>query len=303
VRVRLFDKDVAGDDDDVTLETGVSDAAGRFTVTYAPDRELNFSDIFLPYLRFDYAVNSAQRVHYAFIQPFKTVYELPEISPVVFDPAEHGFQFLNSFPGFWIPFSIPAIPDIPPIKPSDKYGLCGGMIAAAYDFLLAGREIPQRKRRPGRARPLHQYIHQRQVDSLGRFGRQVVRFFRWMALSDAAVQIRTRNEWDRLRARLDAGNPTPIGLVYIGVQDSLEIWKNHQVLACKYTTEGDEIRIQIYDPNFPKRNNVAVISRPDGQGGLRSEQRIGHSRRKHLRGFFTMPYTPVVPPAELTVDS
>lgn len=303
VRVRLMDKDGEAQED-VTVEEGLSDNAGRFMVTYAPGRQLNFSDIFLPYLRFDYALNAGARVHHAFIQPFQTVYNLPEISPTRFVPAVHGFQFSNSFPGFWIPFSIPAIPDIPPIKPADHYGLCGGLVCAAYDFLLAGREIPQQRRRPGRARPLHQYIHRRQVDSLGRFGRQVVRFFRWMTLSDDAVQIRTGNELSRLRQKLDSGNPAPLGLVYIGVQDSLAIWKNHQVLACGYTVEETgRITIQLYDPNYPRRNDVTLVCTSTGRSGLQCVQKIGSERRKPVRGFFLMPYTPVTPPAGLTTSA
>jgi hypothetical protein len=177
------------------------------------------------------------------------------------------------------------------------------MAAAALDFLVHGRDIPMRRRRPGRAKPLHQYIHQRQVDSLGMFGSQVERFVRWMILSDAAVQKRTGAEFDKLRQKLDDGQPAPIGLVYVSAKDSLKVWKNHQVLACRYKDVSGEISIQIYDPNHPRNNNVFIVCKKDGRGGLKSEQRIGDSRTKNVRGFFIMPYNPVEPPAALTVDS
>lgn len=304
VRVRLFDKDFGKDkDDDLTVREGRSSGNGRFTVTYDKNRSLDFADIYLPYLRFEYTLNNSERTHFAYIQPFKKTYQIPENPPLEFIPAKHGFQFVNRFPGFWIPFSIPSIPDIPPTSKDDIYGLCGGMVATAYDFLLANRPIPKRRRRPGRAQPLHQYLHERQVDSLDTLGKQVVRFARWMALSDEAVQRRTRNEFAKLKQKLDDGNPAPIGLVYVKAQDTLQIWQNHQVLACNYEEQGGHIKIQLYDPNYPRTNDGHLLCQSDGKGGLLSTQKISPRREKHVRGFFVMPYTPVVPPADLTIDS
>jgi hypothetical protein len=295
-RVRLFDKDARDDDDDLTIQPGVCDENGQFTVTYKEQRRLDFTDIFLPYLHIEYKYQDEHKVHKAFIQPFKSAYRVPDIPPVKFVPAEHGFQFVNRFPGYWIPFSIPAIPDIPSVDAI--YGLCGGMCATSYDYLLAGQPIPVRRRVPGRARPLHQYIHRRQVDSLDKLGRQVVRFVRWMTLPDEAVQKRTLAEFEKLQKRLDRGNPTPIGMVYVSTRDTMQIWQNHQVLATSYTMEGGQIRIQIYDPNYPRRNDVLVVSESDGAGGLRSGQYMGE-KRKHARGFFVMPYAPMIPPEGL----
>ena len=81
------------------------------------------------------------------------------------------------------------------------------------------------------------------------------------------------------------------------------MWKNHQVLACNYQVEDGVISIQVYDPNFPRRNDVFIICKPDGQNGLESEQTIGDDRKKDVRGFFVMPYEPVEPPAALTEQS
>lgn len=301
VRVTMFDKDIGNDDDDLTVTAGISEADGRFSVEYDPDRNLDFADIYLPYLRFDYQINGRDKIHNAYIQPFTKEYKLPDLPPTTFIPAEHGFQFINSFPGFWIPYSIPSIPDIP--SADNFYGLCGGMIASAYDFLLAGRPIPKRTRRPSRASALHQYLHQRQIDSLGVFGKQVVRFARWMALPDEAVQKRTFKEFAKLKKMLDQGNPSPIGLVYVSTNDTYEIWKNHQVLACSYNENGNDISIQIYDPNFRKKNNVAINCQKQGNSRLTSQQRINRVSTKPVRGWFVMPYTAVVPPANLIIDS
>lgn len=299
VRVRLFDKDIRSEDDDLTVVEGVSDNNGRFRVTYSPDRDLDFADIYLPYLEFTYQFNGRTTKERKYIQPFKDEYTLPEIPPLNFVPAINGLQFTNRFPGYWLPFSVPTIPDIPSV--SNIYGLCGGMCATSLDFALTGLPIPPRKRIPGRITPLHQYLHRRQVDSLGNLGTQVVRFVRWMTLPDEAVQLRTTEEVQSIKERLDAGVPVPIGLVYVSTRDTLQIWQNHQVLAVNYTDNHGELVFQIYEPNYPRRNDIYIKSWPDGKGGLRSQQIMG-DKSKHLRGYFAMPYNPILPPKDLVLQ-
>lgn len=301
VTVRLFDADVLTEDDDLTVEPGLSDEKGMFSLSYDKSRDLDFADIFRPYLHFSYIHHGESRSHKADLQPNQRDYRLPEIPPLDYIPATHGFQYTNSYPGYWIPFSVASVPDIPSV--SKSYGLCGGMCATSMDFLLAGRPIPQRRRRPGRATPLHQYIHRRQVDSLTG-GTQVARFARWMSLPDTAVHRRTAEELKTLRQNLDNGVPTPIGMVYVSTKDTMQIWHNHQILACKYE-ELDEgrLRILVYDPNYPRRNDVFVESWPDKEnGGMQSVQRIG-KKEKVTRGYFVMPYEPMVPPAILDDDT
>lgn len=300
VTVRLFDADVLTEDDDLTVKPGLSDEKGVFTLSYDPSRDLDFADVFRPYLYFSYTHHGETRQHKADVQPNQRDYRLPEIPPVEFIPATHGFQYVNRYPGYWIPFSVPSVPDIPSV--SAIYGLCGGMCATAMDFLLAGRQIPQRRRRPGRVTPLHRYIHRRQVDSLTG-GTQVARFVRWMSLPDTAVHLRTAEELKTLRQNLDNGIPTPIGMVYVSTKDTMQIWQNHQVLACNYKELDDgRIRILIYDPNYPRRNDVFVESWSDGNVGVQSVQRIG-KKNKVTRGYFVMPYTPQIPPTILDDDS
>lgn len=329
VRVRVFDKDVPGkDDDDLTLQEGLSDAAGHFVVRFAPSRFLDFrevttreprrlpfdwsletrsrrlpdlTDIYLPYLQFDYIFNGYPRSHTAFLLPFKHEFRLPETPGVAFRPSLHGFKFTNRFPGYFLPFSIPALPDIPSV---DKiYGLCGGMTAAAYDFCLAGYPIPVNTRVPKRASPLHQYIYRRQNDSLGFLGQQVVRFARWMALPDDTVHGVRKKSYDevqKIRPLLDDGTLAPVGLVYVSTRDTLKIWENHQVLAYGYNDNEDgTLDVHVYDPNYPRRDDVVIHCEPVAVGsdmGFRSVQQIGKLTSKGVRGFFAMPYVPVEPP-------
>ncbi|GAB4265570.1 MAG: hypothetical protein Kow0080_05820 [Candidatus Promineifilaceae bacterium] len=299
VKVRLFDKDWIGKDDDLTVVAGVSDGYGRFTVIYDPTRDLDFADIYLPYLEFRYDFNGNPHIERKFIQPFKEEYHLPQFPPVKFIPSQHGLQFVNRFPGYWLPFSIPTIPDIPSV--SAIYGLCGGMCATSYDFALVGLPTPPRRRVPGRVTPLHMYLHRRQVDSLGHMGKQVIRFIRWMTLPDEAVQLRTAVEVKKLKIQLDVGVPSPLGLVYVSTRDTLQIWQNHQVLAVGYRENNEELMIQLYEPNYPRRDDIYLKCWPDGKGGLRSQQLYGEKAR-HVRGFFMMPYNPVLPPKEMVFE-
>ena len=345
VRVRVLDRDAPGkEDDDLTLVEGLSDADGRFVVRFAPSKYLDFyaietreprnlpfdwtletrvrrvpdlSDLYQPYLLFQYIFNGRARTHSVVWRPFRREFRLPERTPVAFRPPEHGFRFINRFPGYFLPISVPAIPDIPSVR--NYYGLCGGMVAAAYDLLLAGRPVPPGDKAPRRAGKLHRYLYRRQIDSLGAFGTQVVRFARWMALPDGTpqgTQRRTLDAFEDIRARLDDGSPVPIGLVYVRAQDTLEIWRNHQVLAYGYHERPDGLlEVQIYDPNHPQRDDVVVRCErvvvgsavPPEQDappvtlmGLRGEQRVGGRKKQGVRGFFEMPYVPVVPPAELS---
>jgi hypothetical protein len=335
VRVRVLDRDAPGkEDDDLTVLEGVSDGDGRFSVQFAPSKYLDFyeietreprnlpfdwtletrvrrlpdlSDLYQPYLLFEYTFNGQPRVHSADWRPFKGEFRLPERTPVVFRPSEHGFRFVNRFPGYFLPISVPAIPDIPSVR--NYYGLCGGMVASAYDLLLAERPVPPAENAPRRAGPLHQYLYRRQIDSLGALGAQVVRFAHWMALPDSSPHGTQKRTWDAfqgIRARLDDANPVPIGLVYVRAQDTMAIWRNHQVLAYGYEERPDGLlEVQIYDPNHPKRDDVVVrcerVSVAEGPAGvvmgLRGEQRVGGRLKCEVRGFFEMPYVAVGPPA------
>lgn len=337
VRVRVLDKDAPGKtDDDLTVVEGVSDQNGKFTVVFSPTKfmdakalsVLSFNlpfpwsadsptirfpdptDIYLPYFQFAYTINERPKTYSAFIRPMKKEYRLPESPAVKFLPSLHGWKFINRFKGYFIPFSIPSLPDIPGV--GNVYGMCGGMSAAALDLILAGRTIPDQDKPPKRKSPLHKYIYRRQIDSFGSFGEQIVRFARWMFLPDETTLGTWRKsliEFEKLRARLDDDNPLPIGLVYVSSQDTLKIWENHQVLAWKYVKSNEtEITLYVYDPNYPLRDDVVIRCQyvpiqNDHESatlyGLKCAQWVGSRQIKPVRGFFAMPYTPVAPPLEL----
>ncbi len=343
VLVRVFDKDEPGKgDDDLTINPGRSDREGQFTVQFEPSRYLDYNtittkepvnlpwdltlttrtrrlpdltDIYLPYLEFRYTFNGRRCVHTAFIVPFQNEFRLPEIPPFDFKPSVHGFKFVNNFSGYPLPFSIPNLPGLSSV--GKAYGLCGGMSSAVYDFLLAGRIIPSDISTPTQGSPLHRYLYRRQVDTFGALGEYITKFAQWMVLPDdtiLGIQKRTYDEFEEIHAKLDDGNAVVLGLIYVSGRDSLEIWNNHQVLAYSYSEiSATTIDINIYDPNYPQRDDVVIrLERvPVGTTlipgvpprkrtvlGFKCSQKIGDFD-KDIRGFFAMPYVPVVPLAGL----
>jgi hypothetical protein len=341
VAVRIFDKDAAGtEDDDLTITPGLSDVQGRFELEYEPLRYLDYhtlhlpgtadgpaeshslrvpdlGDIYLPYLRFNYTVNGIKRQHTSTLGFFRTEFYLPVNQSVVFLPSRDGFKFVNSFSGYFLPYSTPAF--MTSRKVSSIYGLCGGMCAAAYDFLLAGKPIPQHVDVPRQGSRLQRYLFQRQMDSLGGLGHQAIKVAQWTSLPDdtlVGTMRCTTDEFSSIRSKLDEGNLVVLALVYEHAssikQLSKLVFSNHQVLAFAYRKgELGAYTIQVYDPNLPLHDDVeihcepvelGVSSLPDADQqitGFKSTQLVGGVFNKNVRGFFEMPYSVVKPPRNL----
>jgi hypothetical protein len=230
-----------------------------------------------------------------------------------FLPSTGGFKFENLFPGYPLPFNLPGLPPV-----SATYGLCGGMSAAAYDFLLAQRPIPQTTQVPAQGSPLQRYLFERQSRSLGPLGDQVLRFVEWMALPDGTrfgTQKRTYDEFRAIRVRIDRGECVPIGLVYVSARDTLRVWENHQVLAYGYEEVGPTTtHLAIYDCNAPLDDSAVVVAEQVDLGsslildplprwvpamGLRCAEHLAGVPPRDVRGFFAMPYEAVIPPQGL----
>lgn len=343
--VRVFDRDAAGKtDDDLTTQPGLSNSEGKFQVAFEAARYMDMktffintaflpfdwtksgitgsipdlTDIYLPYLQFQYILRDRPRQYSAALAPFQNEFRLPENPPVQFTPSQHGFHFINSFPGFPLPFSIPGLEKH--LKVPANYGLCGGMSAAAYDFILAGKPIPDQTGVPDRRSKLYQYIFRRTIDSFGARGEGIIRVGRWTLLPEDTVygtQKLTNDQFKQLQSSLADQNPTPIALIYThatNLQEMLQmIWNNHQVLAHSYTQIAPGIyHIQIYDPNFPGRDDVLIQAErvqlkrngdyppaDEPVDGLKCFQIVGNQLLREVRGFFTMPYVAVQPPSGL----
>jgi hypothetical protein len=224
--------------------------------------------------------------------------------PAQFLPSRHGFGFANEWP------DEPALCLPTPIGRvgvgNAARGLCGGMVFGALDYWHAAAEPPASLPLPSDR--LFRFIVWRLIQSwhipIG-----VARYYYWMNLPDADVirrpasltrklrrGVRTRStgrQWPRIRTRLDAGEPVPLGLVTVAGANPLRLGRNHQVLAYAYRVAGTQVTLQVYDPNSGPADDVYIqfdVGAPNSAWA--------HSVNIGLpvRGFFATKYSPVTPP-------
>lgn len=342
VQVRIFDKDAAGrEDDDLTVDAGYSDENGEFSLSYEPLRYLDYytlynhglqaqpgsaqgdetgmrvpdlGDIYLPYLKFYYTFNGLNYESTASMGVFQTKFFLPENPAVDFLPSTHGFRFSNSFSGYFLPFSTPAF--MTSRKVTSTYGLCGGMCAAAYDFILSGKPMPETSEVPRQGTRLQSFLFHRQMDSLGGMGQEIVKVAQWTSLPDdttVGTWRRTGDEVGEVLEKLDQKNLVVLALIYVHANSLRElakvIFNNHQVLAYAYQKAASGIlTIRVYDPNLPGRDDVSIRMEPMDLGeeptdsglkkvyGYQSTQQVARTQYRVVRGLFSMPYRFVKPP-------
>jgi hypothetical protein len=191
-----------------------------------------------------------------------------------FRPSTDGLHFANRFaPGPTVRFG--------PIDPrwfgigDARNGLCGGMSWYVRERFVTGLPIPPDTDGPANGSPLFKAIVRRQVLSLDGL-RTPLRFWR-MAAGGAgrAHQGSLGAEWPRVRAEIDAGRLSMLGLVRQAGWNPFTLTENHQVLAFAYAIDDDTITIRIYDPNWPGRDDVAVKLGPGPFGQSTGEPLLG----------------------------
>jgi hypothetical protein len=178
-----------------------------------------------------------------------------------FNPAQHGFKFVNSF-----------INDFIPALDIRTGGLCGGMSYAALDYYFARLPMPSQQFRPANGTTLHSYLYDRQVTSIvsnvdkwteigvNPFGARDTEFFNW------GISARKGERIDELKQFLDKGTPCVIGLQGHGSTSQ------HQMIAIGYEMgryQGDlgayieDFKIFVCDPNAPEvtRTLIPDVSR------------------------------------------
>ncbi|MGH7130899.1 MAG: hypothetical protein ACREJO_03015 [Phycisphaerales bacterium] len=230
-----------------------------------------------------------------------------------FAPSKHGFNFTNSFSGSPIPGALGSL--APGVGPS-RFGLCGGMSTAAADYYLAQRSPPTRPKPPLKGDWLFDYLQQRQVESLGGAYAMVPVFAGWMNAPDngwLGVRHATATTIGAIAVTLGESKPVVLGLVRVAGGKGQPIWENHQVLATR-ADKSDEgvLALHIYDPNYPKHDDVlitctpAIIGAIDLPGliptrvpvlGYTCQQTVGGRKVSNIRGLFTMPFASKNPPA------
>lgn len=225
-----------------------------------------------------------------------------------FQPAIHGFRFENRFKNI----VISAID-------WTTSGLCGGMSYTALDYFNAGRPIPTQDYMPAEGTPLQSYIYGRQTTSItanldkwGEYGfnpggSRNREFFNW-GLQAGSGRL------GELRARIDRGQPVPLGLQSCGdacgCPDGCS--GSHQVLAIGYEMgryAGDlgehieDFTIFVYDPNFPGETKRL---KPNVAGAMYMYPDVA---KKRWRAYFvdtkytaSAPLATTVPSDELLVE-
>ena len=224
-----------------------------------------------------------------------------------FLPGSNGFRFPNSFPR--VPVRRIGIPGVVSIPIGDaSNGLCGGMVFAARDYFEAGRPPPGDTGPPEEGSPLFRYLVDRLFDSFD-LPLGPARYMELMnpALPDSdgfltrlGIGPRGRarrmitEEWPRIRADIDDGRPSPLGLVRVKSWIPLDLKLNHQVLAYGYTVAEGRLTLRIYDPNRPGDDGMVIslgITDPRRRSPVSSTL-----PGRPVFSFFRVPYHPSDPP-------
>jgi hypothetical protein len=208
-----------------------------------------------------------------------------------FLPSTHGFHFSNAWP------SGPTL-RFGPFDPrrigvgDASAGLCGGMCYTVADLFAAGIAIPLDVQRPENGSARFQALVRRQVESLA-WLTVPIRFWLRSALGGSLGGDRASDtlerEWPKSRARLDAGQLVPIGLIRAATADPRQLTKNHQVIAFGYAEDGRGVTLRLYDPNWPDRDDItATIHLDPAFRPTDATQSTGEP----LLGWFVLPYSP-----------
>ena len=218
-----------------------------------------------------------------------------------FLPSRNGLAFINSWPSEPdITVNVPAVGQVAIGDASN--GLCGGMVFTVLDVFTAGRP-PLDSPQPASGTPLFDYIVRRLIDSWD-VPNGILKYYTWMNTPDhdTGVWIATRrgvswmtvmDEWPKVKADLDAGRLSPLGLVTVESNDPGDLGHNHQVVAYGYDLAADQLTIKVYDPNTDRADGDGVTlslsaAKPSGATPITSNVNISHP----VRGFFRVDYSP-----------
>jgi hypothetical protein len=219
-----------------------------------------------------------------------------------FLPSESAFRFANAFPHQPVfTVRVPGLGKGIPIGDASR-GLCGGMIFTVRDLFEAGREPPATTTPPRPDSPLYTYIVRRLFDSWD-LPRGALRYYQLQNTPDTDVvwalgrrdgigRITVVTEWPRVRADLDSGRLSALGVITVHSPDPLKLGINHQVLAYAYELAGTTVTLRVYDPNTPADHADEVFlsfetANPAGPVPIAHSLSIGG---RPVRGFFHSAY-------------
>jgi hypothetical protein len=220
--------------------------------------------------------------------------------PATFQPSAHAFKFVNSWPSEPdVVVNVAGIGNVAIGNASN--GLCGGMVFACLDFFEARLPVVPDGTNPAEGSPLFKYIVGRLFDSFN-IPDGVLKYYSWMntpdhdtglwfAIRRGVAWMTIMEELPKIRADIDAGSPSPLGLVTVYSTDPTMIGHNHQVLAYGYRDDGNgNVTVQLYDPNSGANDGVYLalnVSNPS------HTTLISHNVDLNglpIRGFFRVNY-------------
>jgi hypothetical protein len=220
-----------------------------------------------------------------------------------FLPARDGLAFINNWPDHSdVVVHVPIVGDV--VVGDASRGLCGGMVFTALDYFTA-KVPPPDAPRPSPDTPLFDYIVDRLIDSW-QVPEGVMKYLQWMNTTTHTSEFlditrrgvawwTVKDEWPKVKTDLDAGRPSPLGLVTVESNDPRDLGENHQVLARGYELDGANLTIEVYDPNTDRAVGVHLTARlDDAEQSAHIAHNIGIDH--DVRGFFHVDYEPKAPP-------
>ena len=227
-----------------------------------------------------------------------------------FEPASNGFQFVNAFPHSAL--KAFRMGNVATLNVGDAAnGLCGGMSFTTADLHRAGLRPPTDTAPPAADTAAYRYIVDRQIASFDD-GRVPLRFYSLMKPSrpgregalasvlgmvgldrHSRTWVMIHDEWPRIRADLDGGRLSMLGLVRVVDADPNKLGHNHQVVAYGYDMDGTALTIRIYDPNWPRDDTVTITLDLAAERGAANATWSKPDAQLHC--FFRAPYAPVDP--------
>src|SRR5262249_29904114 len=105
-------------------------------------------------------------------------------------------------------------------------------------------------------------------------------------------------EWPKARADIDAGHPSPLGLVTVRSANPMDLGRNHQVLAYAYELDGTALSLKVYDPNTDPAAagaDAAALSLDTAEPTASTPVSHNLAIATPVRGFFRVGYEPSDP--------
>ena len=209
-----------------------------------------------------------------------------------FKPSLHGFHFPNSFSSEEILAELQSVPRW--LHLDDVWGLCGGMCFAALDRFFRQESMPSLTAPPRGGTILFSELLSRQIASVDSVGWSKILDYqirpdegRWYEFQHSLGHLSESLEWPSIRHKIDSGIPTTVCLIRSPRWNLARIGNNHQVVVYGYETDSLKVALNIYDPNFPDRDDV-VLGFTLGQHDSRLD--AFQTPGPDPRGFLRIPY-------------